>query len=227
MKCHEARRQLDLFLDGELSVQENLKVLEHLNLCSPCSGVYEGEKTIRESLKEQWTMPAPPELVSRIREKIARSRSRFWRWGGIAAVFLLGGLVTLTIVARPSRVDANEFVDAAIRVHESSRSGLPGAGACLKPCCSKGGEATIRALCQEKLGYEDCLHALDTMGYGYRSVAFQGVRGTMYCWTQQENATGSLISHVLVRSKLISERMQMVERSGRVVILLSRADGFT
>jgi anti-sigma factor (TIGR02949 family) len=227
MKCHEARRQLDLFLDGELSVQENMKVLEHLNLCRPCSGVYEGEKLVREHLKEQWTEVAPPELIGRIRQKIARTRGRFRRWGGIAAMFLLGGLVTVLLVARSSRVNTSEFVNAAIRVHESSRTGLPGPGACLKPCCSKDGATTIRTLCREKLGYENCLHALDAMGYGYRSVAFEGVQGTMYCWTQQENGTGSLISHVLVRSKLIPERMQRIDRSGRVVILLSRPDGFT
>ena len=43
MKCHESKRHLDLFMDGELSVPENLKVLEHLNLCRPCASVYEGE----------------------------------------------------------------------------------------------------------------------------------------------------------------------------------------
>ena len=43
MKCHEAKRHLDLFMDGELSVQENMKILEHLNLCRGCSEIYVGE----------------------------------------------------------------------------------------------------------------------------------------------------------------------------------------
>src|SRR5579871_5821897 len=51
MKCHESKRHLDLFMDGELSVPENLKVLEHLNLCRPCADVYEGEKALRALLR--------------------------------------------------------------------------------------------------------------------------------------------------------------------------------
>src|SRR5579872_535835 len=60
MKCHESKRHLDLFMDGELSVQENLKVLEHLNLCRPCADVYEGEKALRALLRARLGSGAAP-----------------------------------------------------------------------------------------------------------------------------------------------------------------------
>ena len=53
MMCHEAKRQLDLFMDGELSVADNMKVLEHLNLCRPCAGVYEGDVSPKKA-KTEW-----------------------------------------------------------------------------------------------------------------------------------------------------------------------------
>src|SRR5204862_2684300 len=67
MKCHEAKRHLDLFMDGELSVPENLKVLEHLNLCRACGAVYEGEKALRAALRARLGAERAPEgLVERL-----------------------------------------------------------------------------------------------------------------------------------------------------------------
>src|SRR5438477_8190178 len=72
MKCHEAKRHLDLFMDGELSVPENMKVLEHLNLCRPCSGIYEGEKALRGALKVQLGSEKVPASVY---EKLSQTAS--------------------------------------------------------------------------------------------------------------------------------------------------------
>ena len=67
MKCHESKRHLDLFMDGELSVPENLKVLEHLNLCRPCASVYEGEKALRGVLRSSaGSDRAPAGLAARL-----------------------------------------------------------------------------------------------------------------------------------------------------------------
>src|SRR5882672_11151582 len=67
MKCHEAKRHLDLFMDGELSVPENLKVLEHVNLCRPCAGIYEGEKSLRTLLRTRvGSGTAPAGLAERL-----------------------------------------------------------------------------------------------------------------------------------------------------------------
>ena len=83
MKCPEAKRLLDVFHDGELSVSENMKVLEHLNLCVPCAEIYEGEKTLRAALKQQLgAVQAPADLDSRIRLRLDPSMPLpRWRMG--------------------------------------------------------------------------------------------------------------------------------------------------
>ena len=92
MKCHEARRLLDVFHDGELSVSENMKILEHLNLCVPCAEVYEGENALRTALKGQMgAVQAPAELDGRIRRRLDPSAPLpRWRMGAAAAAILVG-----------------------------------------------------------------------------------------------------------------------------------------
>ena len=41
MNCTKTRRQLDMYMDSELSVPENMEVLEHLNLCRTCQDVFQ------------------------------------------------------------------------------------------------------------------------------------------------------------------------------------------
>ena len=78
MNCVDAKRHLDLFLDGELDVETNLKVLEHLNLCSGCAKTFEGERwlggEVRRKLCEN---KAPDALKNRICLALDRESGAF------------------------------------------------------------------------------------------------------------------------------------------------------
>ena len=50
MNCTKTRRQLDMYMDSELSVPENMEVLEHLNLCRTCQDVFQIEEKLRSGL---------------------------------------------------------------------------------------------------------------------------------------------------------------------------------
>jgi anti-sigma factor (TIGR02949 family) len=63
----ETRRDLFAFLDGEVSVERNLEVLQHLNACPPCGRRFEAEKVCEaataRALREE---PAPAALRGRL-----------------------------------------------------------------------------------------------------------------------------------------------------------------
>src|SRR5579864_6962224 len=128
MKCHEAKRHLDLFMDGELSVPENLKVLEHLNLCRPCADVYEGEKALRALLRARvGSMSAPEGLEERLLSEEAavpapvRTLSRRLSWFPVAAAagfFLVVLALVFTTPAEMPRAFANEMSSKHKETHE-------------------------------------------------------------------------------------------------------------
>jgi anti-sigma factor RsiW len=58
MRCPDARRDMFAFLDGAVSVERNLEVLAHLNMCPPCGRRFEAERRFEECLCE--TLRAEP-----------------------------------------------------------------------------------------------------------------------------------------------------------------------
>ena len=106
MKCMDANRDMFAFLDGEVGVERNLEVLQHLNACPPCGRRFEAEKrfeagTVRVLREET----LPPGLRGRLTAALdAEDRGsaptssgprRTWRvlpgrrWGFLAAASLV------------------------------------------------------------------------------------------------------------------------------------------
>jgi len=60
MKCIETRRDMFAFLDGEVSIEKNLDVLQHVNGCPSCARRFEAEKRFEEGIDRTLSAEAPP-----------------------------------------------------------------------------------------------------------------------------------------------------------------------
>lgn len=219
MNCVESKRYLDLFLDGELDVETNLKVLEHLNLCPPCSKVFEGERwlggEIRSRLSEE---KAPAELVGRLQQAIARegiaASSR--RWGSVASLaasFLVAGTVAWAVFFGPdpgsqlhaSPVSASTIAEAAARRHDSLRDTVPAEGLCVCPGCTDRPKEELDAWFSKR-NASTCHHPMDKLGYRWKNGSMwrDGVRGRAICWTTQATQDRTLVSHASLPATAVS-----------------------
>ncbi len=83
MNCQTCRTHLDPFLDDELSVKDNVAVLEHLNACSACQAIVNSESRMWTSVRARLVKDRCPEAsASRFRRELRRAiwRSRVSRW---------------------------------------------------------------------------------------------------------------------------------------------------
>ncbi len=72
--CEETFRRLDDFLDRELSPEEIKRVDEHLAVCEVCASEYCFEAgVIREVRAKVQRITAPPDLLSRISQRLAEA----------------------------------------------------------------------------------------------------------------------------------------------------------
>ena len=106
MSCGELSDLLYAFVDGELSVEQNVAILKHTELCPRCAAVVARERELRELTMRATQEPAPPELAARLvsqaagrleyeHEQLAPAASpglRRWGWGLAAAALLALGL---------------------------------------------------------------------------------------------------------------------------------------
>jgi hypothetical protein len=60
MRCPDARRDMFAFLDGAVTVERNLEILSHLNMCPPCGKRFEAERRFEECLCEMLRAEAVP-----------------------------------------------------------------------------------------------------------------------------------------------------------------------
>lgn len=241
MKCHEAKRQLDLFMDGELSVQENLKVLEHLNLCVPCASVYEGEKGLRAMLRSQLGSERAPEgLAERLVSSLAESapaqpgvlrlvsknpgRGRIFSAVAAAAFFLLALLFVLTTPGEKPRAFAAELATK----HKQTHDGFCGLQRddCLCVCshCSSESENPVGKFFQRQVGTQTCVHDLSDLGYRVIGASVWRHRGRPVCWTVQRDEAGHTITHGLITTKIAMEPGPLLLCDGvdRPVVLIPR-----
>ena len=72
MRCPEIRAFLHPFLDGELDVEKNVVVLQHLELCGCCRDRFEGEKRLLVRVREGISERCPDSLRARIAEACSR-----------------------------------------------------------------------------------------------------------------------------------------------------------
>lgn len=216
MKCHDAKHHLDLFMDGELSVPENLKVLEHLNLCRPCAGLYEGEKALRGVLRSQAdAVKAPAGLAERLAGASAElrlvpasapaARRRLAPFSA-AAGFVL---VLLTLVFTSTREMPKVLADEFSKRHKVSHEGYCGAHepnrACLCTECNPTSDNIACRLFKELAGQDACSHDLGDLGYKPVGVEVFEHSGQPVCWTVNRDDAGHTISHGLVTTKIAKQ----------------------
>jgi len=241
MKCHEAKRHLDLFMDGELSVPENLKVLEHLNLCRACGGVYEGEKALRGALKSRLgTVQAPAGLAERLSASAGEApvaafrrpsgRSRLLSAAAAAAFFL----VAMTFVLSSPVERPQAFATDAVTHHNVTREGFCGQHrddcVCVcDNCCSEEAAKALGRFQQKQVGFETCNHDLSGLGYKPIGASVWRHRGQKVCWTVQRDEAGHTITHGLLTTKIAMEPGPMLVCDGvdRPVVLIPAGGGMT
>jgi anti-sigma factor RsiW len=243
MKCHEAKRHLDLFMDGELSVPENLKVLEHLNLCRPCAGVYEGEKGLRAALRSRvGSERAPAGLAERLASSIgsppallrpdfASGKGRLFSAAAAAAFFLVGLMFVLSTPGEKPRAFAAEMASK----HNETHDGFCGQQRddCLCVCrhCSSESmesKSSVGKFFQRQAGpgAGTCVHDLSHLGYQVVGAKIERHRGRPVCWTVQRDDAGHTITHGLITTKIAMEPGPLLVCDGvdRPVLLIPRED---
>jgi anti-sigma factor RsiW len=239
MKCHEAKRHLDLFMDGELSVPENLKVLEHLNLCRACSSVYEGEKALRTRLRAQvGSEAAPAGLLERLAGSpapVLSFRRPAGRQGLVSvAVAAALFLVALAFVLTSPVEKPQAFATEAATMHEKIRDGFCGqhrldALCVCDNCCSASVEKPVAKFFQKHVGRETCTHDLSGLGYKPIGATVQSHRGQPVCWTVQRDDAGHTITHGLLTTKIAMSPGPLLVCDGvdRPVELIPAGGGMT
>ncbi len=61
--CEEALRRLNDYLDHELTADERVIVLQHLEICKPCFKRFSFEQTLIVSLRQKLTSVCAPETL--------------------------------------------------------------------------------------------------------------------------------------------------------------------
>lgn len=228
MMCHEAKRNLDLFMDGALSVPENMKVLEHLNLCPGCSLIYEGEKTLRVLLREKLgSGHAPAGLPGRLSRALRRPAGSARRpWGSLAAAVFLVTLVASLLFSPAGDTPPLLAATVAVR-HDATREGFHGnpRSSCLCVCSECADPADIPGFFRRHVSHDVCTHDLKPMDYEFVGASVWTHRGRQVCWTVQRNKEGRVVSHALVPTSLAAHiQTSFIRAEGRVVILVPQAD---
>jgi anti-sigma factor RsiW len=227
MNCTKARRQLDMYMDSELSVPENMEVLEHLNLCRACQEVFEVEEKLRDALKVELARPEPPAgLADRVKRSlreappkpVASFPRRGWRIAAAAAVFLA---VAAVVIFSPVRVEPQALAAEVAARHGSVR---PEFYSTERPDAMRlGGKApqSLQEFFHRYLSYEVCLHDLKPLGYAPVGGSVWKFRGQWVAWTTDRDARGHTISHALVTMPIAMEKKPTeIMQDGRPVVLV-------
>ncbi|HOA12467.1 MAG TPA: zf-HC2 domain-containing protein [Myxococcota bacterium] len=124
MKCEDASRYYDLYLDGELDSSEMRDVELHLGSCSRCAMAVGREKLFRQRFSERMaSLKAPASLDAVIRARTARRRAVLEpRNLAIAASILvvLGvGIPVFVSVTSPVG-DIDDASSSVVRAHRQS-----------------------------------------------------------------------------------------------------------
>ena len=81
MNCTSVRKFLYAFADGQLGVQANCEVLDHLKMCPACSRVVDEHQSLRAAVgRSLATEKTPDELRQRVVQRLAGASARPVRW---------------------------------------------------------------------------------------------------------------------------------------------------
>lgn len=227
MNCIKARRRLDMYMDNELSLPENMEILEHLNLCRTCKDVYQAEEKLRGILKGELSEPQPPPgLAARIkgalREAPAKpSPSLPWRGWKIAIAAVLFVTVSALVLLNPYREAPQALAAEVVTRHDSVRPdfySIPHPDAIR---LSPDSPMSVQDFFKRYVSYEVCLHDLKPLGYVPVGASMWSHRGKPVCWTTDKDARGHTLSHALVPTPIaMGKEPRMVREGGRVVLLV-------
>ena len=107
MNCNQSRKYLFAFADGQLSVQANCEVLDHLKMCTACSRIVDEHQAVREALRRSGErIVTPSGLARQVRRTLtgrvpaARRETRVLRGfrRGSGLMGLASGPTTVTAV---------------------------------------------------------------------------------------------------------------------------------
>lgn len=104
MNCNSTRKFLFAFADGQLGVQANCEVLDHLKMCPTCSAVVDEHQALREALRlSAQQIEVPAVLEGRVRKAILLGKSIRYhdgshRWLQSRVVRLVGIAACLTLI---------------------------------------------------------------------------------------------------------------------------------
>jgi anti-sigma factor RsiW len=227
MNCTKARRQLDMYMDSELSVPENMEVLEHLNLCRACQEVFQVEEKLRDVLKVELARPEPPVgLADRVRRAVREAPPQpavsFARRGWKIA---LAAAASITIAAfvflSPGRVQPQALAAEVASRHGSVR---PEFYSKERPDAMRldgKPRESLEEFFHRYVSYEVCLHDLKPLGYAPVGGSVWEYRGQRVAWTTDRDARGHSISHALVTMPVAMEKKPMLlVEGGRPVLLV-------
>jgi anti-sigma factor RsiW len=226
MNCTKTLRRLDMYMDSELSVPENMEVLEHLNLCRSCQDVFQVEEKLRDTLKVELARPEPPAgLADRVRRAVREAppqpavihRRRWWKVAAVAAVFL--GVAALVFLS-PGREQPQALAAEVAARHGSVR---PEFYATARPdaMALAGDRQGLQEFFHRFVSYEVCLHNFKPLGYTPVGGAIWNYRGRPVAWTTDRDSRGHVISHALVTMPIAMEKKPMLlVEGGRPVLLV-------
>lgn len=127
--CKTVQARFSEYLDGRLNGREMQRIAAHIEACPACAEEWLSLQETQRSLSSLGTIPAPPELLLKIRVAIsqerARSRERIWdKWAlswknevgpfllqaaaGFCSAVLLLGTVTLMVGVLPQSAQASK-----------------------------------------------------------------------------------------------------------------------
>jgi anti-sigma factor RsiW len=227
MNCTKARRKLDMYMDSELSVPENMEVLEHLNLCRACQEVFSVEEKLRDVLKIELARPEPPSgLADRVRHALretprtlsAAPRRRGWNIALAAAASLA---IAAFVILSPGRVEPQALAAEVAARHGSVRPEFYSTEHPDTMRLGGSGSQSLEEFFHRYVSYEVCLHDLKPLGYAPVGGSVWKYHGHWVCWTTDRDSRGHTISHALVTRPIAMEKKPMlVVEGGRPVLFV-------
>ena len=203
MNCSAVKEKLDRWVDRETDSEETGALESHVEGCSSCKEIVEGEKAFRKLLQVRLTERAPSELVERVRGKIAHPTS-FWRRNLIPAIaaMLLVGVIGMIVFRNTDSMTAHTLAQNAIHKHGKVVEDPHTLDAllCAADCCTEEAVKSLANFYQKRLSFKPCRHDLSHLGYEEAHGSVWEIRpGKNASWTTHQNETsGGEISHVAI-----------------------------
>lgn len=203
MNCSSLKENLDRWVDRETDSEETLAFESHIEACSSCKDMVEGEKAFRDLLQVRLTERAPSELIERVRGKMAHPTS-FWRRNVLPAMaaVLLFGIIGMVIFRKTDSVTAHTLAHNAIHKHGKSIEDHHSHDSmvCATSCCTEDASIELASFYEKRLDFDPCGHDLSHIGYEEVHGSVWEIRpGKSAAWTSHAHAdSGTSVSHVSV-----------------------------